>query len=180
MSQESVIRYFDSKIGAWGVTPGLGYPWSRSVLTRARQAILEALLRLDRLPRGDSFRSTWANSRATMAELDGYCSRLLQENPADEDALWLSAALSLRGCDNDFGSSAWKGLHKLGKLEVAWVIDAAATVELASGVPTIRPLVVLLYEFGLADDARAYLRGVVGDATGYGRAWARNALAALG
>src|SRR3954452_8897397 len=102
MKHDSVIEYVESALGAWGETAGLSYPYGCPVFAPARRAIIDGLLRLDRLPRTDPFWKTWANDRATMAKLQEYSSRLLDEEPADETALWLSAALRLFYCDNDF------------------------------------------------------------------------------
>jgi predicted nucleic acid-binding protein len=178
-NQKSVIEYFESAVNSWGATPGDEYPRNSQVFVRARLALLDGLLRLDELPRTDPFWETWANHRATMAKLGEYSARLLEENPADENVLWLSAALSLWHCSNAFGWSAWRGLHALGKFEPGWAIDAAATVELESGVPTIEALATLFRELGVITQARAHLDKVVQRGSSTGRAWALRVMNAL-
>jgi hypothetical protein len=149
------------------------------VFARARCAILNGLVRLDKLPRTNPFWRTWANHRATMTKLQDYSSQLLQENPADEEIIWLAAALSLNYSGNDFASEAWRALHKLGRFNLAWAIDAAAYVELGSGVFTVGALVDLLRELGLVDQARAYLQIAAQDESSTRQGWALRVLAAL-
>jgi hypothetical protein len=121
--------------------------WDRSsVFERARRAILDDLLRLDRLPRSDPLWRTWANDHATLAKLSDYSDRWRKQFPSDPDATWLAAGLNLYYCSNDFASDSWRALHRLGRFEAAWAIEAAAHVQLSSGVPTLAPLVALLME----------------------------------
>lgn len=185
---ESAIReYFRSKMAASGLAPGTAR-WGRSdVFERARLALLDGLLRLDKLPRNDPLWLNWANHSATVAKLSDYSHRWLQWSPADPDAIWLVAALNLYYCDNDFGCQSWRALHALGKLQAAWAIDAAAYVELSSGVPTAAEVAALLRDLGRQEEGRAYLTNLPegwpiwlgSKSTGCHRAWAQAVLSAL-
>jgi hypothetical protein len=157
----SYLEETDWRRAAVGVSDGhrlIGgpAPAGDDVFSRMEPAILETLHRLDTLPRDHPFwRNT--NKRPTIYKLRDFCEMVLRENPADEGALWCQAALSVSGCDNLFGFQFWKLLHGLGKLQVRWPIEAACLVQLMSGVPTIEPLVVLLWELELQEEGRAAL-----------------------
>jgi hypothetical protein len=154
--------------------------WADSdVWARAEQAILDGLLRLNRLPRSDPYWATWANDRPTFAKLAEYCTRLRNADPADLGAIWLEVALNLYCCANDFGTESWRALHHNGCFDVAWPIDAAAVVQLYSGVPTVLALTSLVHELGEEQAARSYLavRSKCSDVHAAG--WARHALRTL-
>jgi hypothetical protein len=142
-------------------------PDGDDLFSRIKPAILETLDRLEALPRDHPFwRNT--NKRPTIHKLSDFSSRILHQNPADEGALWYSAALAVIYCDNGFGSQSWRSLHAIEKLQARWPIEAACLVALTTGVLTIDPLVVLLWELGLqAEGHAAFLELYPSDSTIY-------------
>ena len=137
------------------------------LFSRIKPAILDTLNRLEALTRDHPFwRST--DKRPTIHKLSAFSSRILHQNPADEGALWYSAALAVIYCDNGFGTQSWRSLHDIGKLQARWPIEAACLVALTTGVLTIDPLVVLLWELGLqAEGHAAFLELYPSDSTIY-------------
>src|SRR5438045_2824610 len=116
-TQEKTSDYFAREIQrSWpylrDASPdGAGFP------SRAKRALLEGLLRLDRLPRDDPF---WHNSnrRATFFKLQDFNRRLVEQDPCDEQALWCQIALAQKDSSGYLSAEAWGQLHRCGKLDV--------------------------------------------------------------
>ncbi|HEY7065119.1 MAG TPA: hypothetical protein VII06_26825 [Chloroflexota bacterium] len=179
LDEQAVREYFENS------TWRLNQLQSRAVWegsddwARAERATLDGLLRLNRLPRSDPYWATWANDLPTFAKLGEYAARLRDADSSDIGAIWLAAAGSLYACDNDFGSDAWRALHRQDEFDIAWAIDAAAVVELSSGVPTVEAVGSLIRELGQADAAGSYLSDHLKSENAYAASWARRALEAL-
>jgi hypothetical protein len=122
---------------------------------RLREGIVAGLSRLDAFPRDDPF---WekTNRRPTISRLR----HLLARGQAEEWACWAWAATSLLWCCNDFGLDGWQGLKELGKLDVAWPIQAAFHVWANSGYDPATALVHFLEGNEVVVPARNALEGI--------------------
>ena len=149
-----------------------------TVLSRAANATLDGLRRLDGLPREHEF---WKNTnkKPTIGKLRAYCQLLLQDDPNDERSLWTSVALDLWHCDNSFGLSSWRQLFSLSRGNITWLIHAAMHVQLSSGADTTIALVEFIRQSGMAEQAVSALKKACDSRDEHVARWSRQALSGI-
>jgi hypothetical protein len=122
---------------------------------RLLDTLVEALRRLNALPRDDPF---WQgrNPRPTLYKLRDFNAAILRANPDDRLALWTQAALYVLHGSTNFGPKQWRRLHYVGDFDVRWPVLAALVTEL-NAEPTVEALAELLDRVEAVDEARAFL-----------------------
>ena len=146
-------------------------------VARVFDSLLDALRRLNALPRDDPF---WEGrtKAPTIYKLRDYNHHVLRKNPDDVDALWTQAALYLLHGSTNFGQKQWRRLHYAGHFDVSWPILAALVTELNSG-PTGEELVELIDRIEAASDAKRFLRSLDATHDPWILTWRDEILAAL-
>lgn len=182
MGSTDVFRYFREQLAS-GLFCALT-PEMSELLTRARDALLEGLLALDRLDRGDPI-WTQSDGHLRLELLEPYVARWLAQEPASADALWCGVGLALHKYDRSFGCEHWPALKaaRPETFEVRWPILAACFVAAATDVDTAPALAELIRALGLEGEAAAYLaedHGLGGGAEEpTDRAWSERVLEGL-
>lgn len=143
-------------------------------LQRVDEVSLQALQRLNALPRTSSFWSN-TNRRPTVHKLVAFSAFILQENPRDTDALWTLAVHDTSSGSTGFGQEHWKKLRNLGKLNINWPVVAGLwnAVSLGRGPEA---LAALLVEIHAVADAVPLVEECAASRSSYVSEWAKGVL----
>ncbi len=162
------------------VAEALAYLWAHPLrenfLERSYASLLDALKRLNGLPRDDPF---WRNTncRPTIFKLGEFGDRVLLKAPDDKLTLLTTAFLHV-ALVGEFHPDLWARLYRLDAVGVRFVAYAAMLLEVA-GAPDADEFAAFAQKTDSVDQVIAILREVATEAGKIFAEWARRVLAAI-
>lgn len=162
------------------VVEGLAYLWAHPLreafLERSYASLLEALKRLNGLPRDDAF---WRNTncRPTVFKLGEFGDSVLREAPDDELTLLTRAFLDVAFV-GEFHPDLWAHLYRLDAVGLRFVAYAAMLLEIA-GAPDADGFAAFAQATESVQEVIVIVREVETDAGKILAEWARRVLAAI-
>lgn len=162
------------------VVEGLAYLWAhplrKAFLERSFASLLDALRRLNGLPRDDPF---WRNTnrRPTVFKLAEFGNRVLLKAPDDELTLLTRAFLDVASI-GEFHPDLWVHLYRIEAVDVRFVAYAAMLLEI-TGAPDADEFAAFAQGTENVQEVIAILRDVQAEAGKILAEWARRVLAAI-
>jgi hypothetical protein len=162
------------------VVEALAYLWAHPLhevfLERCHASLLNALKRLNGLPRNDAF---WRNTncRPTVFKLAEFGNRVRLKAPDDELTLFTSAFLDVATV-GEFHPDLWAHLYRIEAVDVRFVAYVAMLLEI-TGAPDTDELATFAQETKSVQEVIAFLREVPTESGVVLAEWARRVLTVI-